>query len=102
MGIPVPPPVVVPPEEVVPPVVVVPPEVVVPPVVVVPPEVVVPVGRSLMVAMPIASMRVAPVGLDSMTRKSSVPSVSESLFTTTVMVLRVSPGANVSVPEALA
>ena len=49
--------------------------------------------------MPIPSVTVAPVGLDSMTWKSSVLSVSESLFTTTAIVLLISPGAKVRVPD---
>ncbi len=52
----------------------------------------------MIVPIAIASVRVAPDGLDSMTWKSSLPSVSESRFTATVIVLRVSPGAKVSTP----
>ena len=53
-----------------------------------------------MVPTPVASDSVAPDGLDSVTTKLSVPSVTVSPSTATLIVLLVSPGRNVTVPDA--
>ena len=55
-----------------------------------------------MVPAPVGSAIVAPAGLDSVTTKLSSPSMIVSPKTTTVIVLLVSPGWNVSVPEVAA
>ncbi len=54
--------------------------------------------RLMIVPVPDPSLIVAPVGLDSRIVNVSLGSTRESLFTGTVMIFWVSPGANVTVP----
>ncbi len=59
-------------------------------------------SSSRMVPWPWPSARMALVGLLMLTKKVSFGSPRRSPFTNTVMVLVVSPGANVRVPETAA
>ena len=60
------------------------------------------VGASLapMVAMPVASTSLAPLGLDSFSENCSTPSFAVSSVIATVTVLATSPAAKARVPEA--
>ncbi len=59
-------------------------------------------SSSVIVPVPTAAPSVALVGLVSVTVNVSLASSSRSPFTSTVTVWLVSPGANVSVPDAAA